>query len=118
MDLVVDFKKLMRTKEYKKNDMLAKKTLLEPHPAKMWKWLQEDKHFKGLEGLKKRFAAQCRRMREMSKKCPVARKLRMQMLRLGKIIKRSEMNKKIVNPPKFPKYENDEELEEDFDFEY
>jgi hypothetical protein len=108
MDIIDDVKDLMKTKEYKKNEQLKWATLAEPHPAKMWEYYQKDRQFKGLAGLKKKFAACARRMRMQSRKCPVAQKLRMQMMRLGRIIKRAEMNRKVTNPPDFSDSDSDD----------
>merc|ERR1719473_865612 len=69
---------------------------------------------KGFNGLKMKFVKCARKMRAMRKKCPVAKKLHAQLRRLGMIIKRAEMNKKVVNPPKWDS--DDESEEEELDF--
>jgi len=116
VDLVQDVKALIKTKEFKKNEQLKWATLGEPHPKKMWEYYQKDRQFRGIEGLKKKWAACCRRMRANMRKCPVARKLRMQMLRLGRIIKRAEANKKVINPPDWSKDSDSDDDDLEFEF--
>merc|ERR1719473_1612829 len=113
-DLIEDTMKVMKTKEYKKLDRMGWATLQHESPNKMWKWMQEDMKVKGFNGLKMKFVKCARKMRAMRKKCPVARKLHAQLRRLGMIIKRAEMNKKVVNPPKWDS--DDESEEEELDF--
>merc|ERR1712226_1526951 len=90
-DVKAAFKALVNSKMAKKNQELGLKTLEDEHFQKIWAWFQEDMEFEGLDGLEKKCIETLEAIRTRAKNCPIQQKLKKQIIKLIKTIKKTRI---------------------------
>jgi len=95
-------KALVESKMMKMNNKLGMQTLKDEHFQKIWAMFQEDEGFEGVDGMMKKLCRMVKKMNKMKKNCPIQRKLKQKIMKLGRTVMRT---RKVTDMPKKDDFE-------------